>query len=147
MTVSAGVLPFRRSSGKIEVLIAHPGGPFWARRHRGAWSIVKGELDPGEDPEAAARREFEEETGWSLPDGPWIPLGRVVQRSGKEVLAWAVEADFDPATLRPGTFTLGGRAYPEIDRVEWCGPDEARTLLNPAQAAFVDRLLEQIEPG
>lgn len=150
MAHSAGLLPFRRLP-HLEVLIAHPGGPLWARRQEGAWSVVKGEVDPGEGPEAAARREFAEETGWDLPPGPYLPLGEVRQKGGKVVAVWAVEADFDPATLRPGTFLLewpprSGRKLevPEIDQVAWCDLPTARRLLNPAQQVLVTRLEEAL---
>ncbi len=146
MAVSAGILPFRRTPD-LEVLIAHPGGPLWARRDEGAWTVIKGELEPGEHPLAAAVREFTEETGWELPAGSYLDLGFVEQKSGKVVAAWAVEADFDPDTLRPGTFTMvwpprSGRVqeFPEIDRVAWFDLDTAAAKLNPAQRAFLDRL-------
>ena len=139
----AGLLPFRHRSG-LEVLIAHPGGPLWANRHEGAWSIVKGMVEPGEDPLTAARREFAEETGWTPPAGQVIPLGEVIQRSGKRVVAWGIEADFDPGTLDGDTVTMRWRGrlltFPEIDQVVWADPGEARLLLNSAQAVFVDRL-------
>lgn len=142
MKQSAGLLPFR--SG-LEVLIAHPGGPIWARRNDGAWSIVKGELRTGEAPLDAARREFTEETGWPAPAGPLIDLGATTLRSGKLVLAWAVEApDLDPATFdpEPVDVTIKGRTltFPEIDRVVWVGVDEAIRLLHPAQGVFIERL-------
>lgn len=142
MKHSAGLLPFR--SG-LEVLIAHPGGPIWARRNDGAWSIVKGELMTGEAPLDAARREFTEETGWPAPAGPFVDLGTTKLRSGKLVLAWAVEApDLDPATLDPEPIavTINGRTltFPEIDRVAWVGTDEAIRLLHPAQGVFIERL-------
>jgi predicted NUDIX family NTP pyrophosphohydrolase len=142
MKHSAGLLPFRHG---LEVLIAHPGGPVWARRHEGAWSVVKGELRTGEAPVEAARREFTEETGWPAPDGPFIDLGSTKLRSGKLVLAWAVEApDLDPATLDPEPIavTVKGRTltFPEIDRVAWVESDEAIRLLHPAQGVFVERL-------
>ncbi len=141
---SAGIMPFRRRR-EVEVLIAHPGGPIWANRHEGSWSIVKGLVEPGEDPFAAACREFEEETGWGAPPGTPIELGEVRQRSGKRVVAWAIEADYDPATLAGDTVTMLWRGrlltFPEIDAVRWAEPDVARALLNPAQTAFVDRLL------
>lgn len=151
MKVSAGLLPYRMGD-RLEVLIAHPGGPLWAKKEEGAWSVVKGELSEGEDPEVAARREFEEETGWQVPAGASLePLGEVVQRSGKRVMAWAVAADFDPADLRPGTFEtrwLGStRRFPEIDRVEWCSSEEAGRLLNPAQVPFLDRLAAMVAEG
>ncbi len=136
---SAGLLPYRFRDG-IEVLIAHPGGPFFAHRDDGWWSVVKGLVDEGEADEEAAAREFEEETGWPAPGGDWILLGETTLKSGKVVVAWATEADFDPTTLRPGTFEVRGHRYPEIDRVDWFTPGEARRKLNPAQAVFVDRL-------
>lgn len=136
---SAGLLPYRLDSG-LEVLIAHPGGPFFARRDVGAWTLLKGLIEDGEDEEVTAAREFAEETGWEPPQHPWLPLGETVMRSRKVVVAWAVEADYDPTTLVPGTFTLRGREYPEIDRVDWADPDTARTKLNPALGVFVDRI-------
>jgi len=144
VAISAGLLPFRRQSRGIEVLIAHPGGPLFARKDAGAWSVVKGQVDPGELAEAAAAREFAEETGWAAPRQDWLSLGSVRLRSGKLVHAWAVEADFDPSTLEPGQFTMfwHGRqqSFPEIDRVRWCEIELARTLLNQAQTPFLDRL-------
>jgi predicted NUDIX family NTP pyrophosphohydrolase len=136
---SAGLLPYRRHDG-LEVLIAHPGGPYFARKDRGAWSIVKGEVGRDEPDEMAAGREFEEETGWPAPPGPWVALGEAVLKSRKVVVAWGVEHDCDPSTLEPGTFVLHGRRYPEIDRVEWADPSSARDLLNPAQRVFIDRI-------
>lgn len=149
---SAGVLLHRTSEHGLEVLIAHMGGPFWAKKDDHAWSIVKGEYDPAtEAPFDAARREFQEETGHPLPEGPVLELGLVRQSGGKTVEAWAVEADFDPDLLEPGTFELewpprSGRrqAFPEIDRVAWVGPGEARQKLVEAQAAFMDRLVETL---
>ena len=136
---SAGLLPFRRVA-HLEVLIAHPGGPLWAKRDAGAWSVVKGVVENGEPDIAAARREFTEETGWPAPNGPLLDLGDVRLASRKTVTAWAVEADFDPRTLIPGTFEMWGRAFPEIDRVEWFQSDAARRKLNPVQSLFIDRL-------
>lgn len=144
---SAGLLLFRRRSGEVDVLLAHSGGPFWSRRDAGAWSIPKGELEPGEDPLAAARREFEEETGHRAPDGPVIALGDLVQPSRKVVAAFGVEADFDPDRLNGATIELewpprSGRhaTYPEIDRVAWLGLAEARTKILPGQREFLARL-------
>jgi predicted NUDIX family NTP pyrophosphohydrolase len=136
---SAGLLPYRHGA-YLEVLIAHPGGPWFENRDAGSWSLVKGIVKDGEGDEAAAAREFEEETGWPAPGPEWVPLGETTLKSRKVVVAWAVEADFDMGTFDPGTFTLYGRHYPEIDRVEWMGPDEARAKLNQAQGVFIDRL-------
>ncbi len=144
---SAGILLFREARGGIEVLLVHPGGPFWAKRDRGAWSIPKGEYDDGEDALAAARREFEEELGAPAPDGPPFELGEVKQRGGKVVVAWALEGDLDPATVRSNTFTIewppksgAMKEFPEVDRAEWFGLDEARKRILPAQAPLLDRL-------
>jgi predicted NUDIX family NTP pyrophosphohydrolase len=106
--------------------------------------VIKGLVDRDEPLESAAAREFEEETGWPAPPGPWLPLGETRLKSRKIVTAFAVEQDFDPRTLESGTFQLHGRLYPELDRVEWFDPDEARRRLNPAQAIFVDRLEDQL---
>ncbi|MGI8517202.1 MAG: NUDIX domain-containing protein [Acidimicrobiia bacterium] len=145
MLTSAGLLPFRVQK---EVLIAHPGGPFFARKDARAWSLIKGEVQPGEDAKDAAAREFAEETGWECPIDGWIELGSVRLRSGKTVLGWAVEADFDPGLLNPGHLTMfwhgRNQSFPEIDQVRWCEADEARRLLNPAQTPFIDRLLRTL---
>lgn len=141
---SAGLLPFRLDN-TLEVLIAHPGGPFWANRDEGAWSLVKGLIESGEDERAAAAREFEEETGWAVSSSKWIPLGETRLKSRKVVVAWAVEEEFDPNALSPGTFQMHGREYPEVDRVDWVSPDTARLKLNPALTVFVDRLEEHLE--
>ena len=151
---SAGLLLYRVGGDPIEVLIAHPGGPFWARKDDGAWSIPKGEYGPGEDPWSAARREFTEELGVPPPDGPRIDLGTVRQRSGKEVTAFAVRGDLDVAgfsAARSNTFELEWpphsgtlREFPEIDRVGWFAVTPARTKLLAAQRPFLDRLLEQL---
>jgi predicted NUDIX family NTP pyrophosphohydrolase len=142
---SAGLLLFRRVDG-LEVFLAHPGGPFWASRDGGAWTIPKGEIAPGEDPLAAARREFAEETGLH-PDGPFLPLGSIRQKAGKVVHAWACECDADPATIVCNTTEIewpprsGKRLeVPEIDRCDWFDPDLAREKILPAQAEFIDRL-------
>lgn len=145
---SAGILLFRRAPTGVEVLIAHMGGPFWARKDDGAWSIPKGECEPGEDDVIAARREFTEELGLPVPDGALVALGEVKQ-SGKVVVAWALEADLDPAAVVPGTFELEWprgsgrkREFPEVDRVEWYGLDTARDKLVKGQRPFLDRLVE-----
>jgi len=147
--ISAGILLYRRRSEVIEVLLAHPGGPFWAKRDEGAWSVPKGEAGDGEDYLEVARREFEEEIGASVPCTIPRPLGSVKQRSGKIVYGWACEGDVDPARQHSNTFSMewpphSGRTreFPEVDRVEWFPLTTARRKLNPAQAAFVDRLVE-----
>lgn len=144
--VSAGLLLFRRRDGGLEVLLAHPGGPFWANRDAGAWTIPKGLPEPGEDLLSAARREFAEETGLH-PDGPFLALGDVKQKAGKTVHAWAYEGDADPSQLTSNLMSVewpsgsGKRVeFPEVDRCAWFDPVEAREKLNPAQVAFVDRL-------
>jgi predicted NUDIX family NTP pyrophosphohydrolase len=146
---SAGILLHRTSGGAPEVLLVHPGGPFWARRDAGAWSIPKGEYEDGDDPLAAALREFQEETGAALETGELRDLGEVKQKGGKVVRAWAAEGDIDAGTVRSNTFTMewpprSGRTaeFPEVDRAGWFALDEARQKLNPAQAEFLDRLLE-----
>jgi predicted NUDIX family NTP pyrophosphohydrolase len=149
---SAGILLYRRPAGALELLLVHPGGPYWARKDDGAWSIPKGEHAEGEDALACARREFEEETGTVPPLGALVELGEVRQRSGKRVSAWAAEGDLDAAAVRSNTFSLewpprSGRMqeFPEIDRAAWFAPEPARRALVAAQAAFVDRLLEHLE--
>ena len=146
---SAGVLLYRRTGSEtgLEVLIVHPGGPLFARRDLGAWSIPKGELDEGEDPLAAARREFTEEVGTPPPPGEPVDLGEVRLRSGKRVYAYALEGDLDADAAVSNTFEMewpprSGRreSFPEVDRAQWFAPEQARERLNPAQAAFVDRL-------
>jgi predicted NUDIX family NTP pyrophosphohydrolase len=151
--VSAGILLFRQRDGRLEVLLAHPGGPFWERRNVGSWTIPKGLADPNEDLAAVAAREFAEETGFELssvagdPTRPPIALGDVTLKSRKVIHAWAVEGDLDPDLARSNEFELewpprsGQRiVIPEIDRVAWLEPDEARRLANPTQAEFIDRL-------
>jgi predicted NUDIX family NTP pyrophosphohydrolase len=150
--ISAGILLFRRNTKKVEVLLAHLGGPFWAKKDLGAWSIPKGEIREGESPETTARREFEEELG-TYPEGELIPLGEVRQKAGKVVHAWALEGDLDIAKIRSNTFQMewpprSGKMqeFPEIDRAEFFSLDEARKKINPAQAEFIDRL-ERILAG
>jgi len=140
---SAGLLPYRHLPS-LEVLIAHPGGPWFEKKDAGAWSIVKGIVKEGEADEDAASREFVEETGWPAPDVEWVSLGETTLKSRKVVVAWAVESEFDLATFNPGMFTLYGREYPEIDRVVWMSPESAREKLNPAQGIFLDRLVEYL---
>jgi predicted NUDIX family NTP pyrophosphohydrolase len=144
---SAGILLYRPGETAPEVLLVHPGGPFWARRDLGVWSIPKGEYDEREDPLAAARREFEEELGTPAPDGPVYDLGEVKQKSGKLVRAFALRGDLDADTITSNTFMLewpphSGRrqAFPEVDRAGWFTLPAARERLVPAQAALIDRL-------
>jgi len=124
-------------------LLVHPGGPFWAAKDDGAWSIPKGEFELPEDPLAAARREFTEETGF-VAAGEFVPLTPLKQRSGKIVHAWAVKMDCDPALVRSNTFTLQGKTYPEIDRAGWFSIDQARKKVLPGQAPFLDQLVARI---
>jgi predicted NUDIX family NTP pyrophosphohydrolase len=144
---------FRRSGAGLEVLLVHPGGPFWAKKDRGAWTIPKGEYTADEEPLAAAQREFVEETG-ARPHGTFAPLGEVKQPGGKHVTAWAVEGDFDPAALVSGTFELEWpprsgrmRSYPEVDRAQWFSLEEARDRILPAQRPFIDRLEQLLARG
>ncbi len=146
MKHSAGLLMYRRRAGELEVLLAHPGGPFWAHRDQDAWSIPKGELEAGEEPLAAACREFEEETG-VVPEGPYLELPEVEQKGAKIVRAWAFEGDCDPAKICSNTFQMefprgSGKIaeFPEIDRAEFFSPEEAKRRINPAQAALIDAL-------
>ncbi|WP_031521272.1 NUDIX domain-containing protein [Streptomyces sp. NRRL F-5123] len=148
---SAGLLLFRRAPGGAEVLLGHMGGPFWARKDAGAWTVPKGEYAGDEQPWDAARREFREELGLPAPDGEPLPLGEVVQSGGKHVTVWALEADLDPADVVPGTFTTewprgSGRTaeFPELDRVAWLPLDAARAVVVKAQAAFLDRLADRL---
>lgn len=148
---SAGVLLYRRGSDGVEVLLAHPGGPIWASREHGVWTIPKGEIEDGEDPWAVARREFEEETGHAAPDAPPVELDEITQKGGKVVVAWALEGDLDPATASSNTFPFqwppkSGRyiTIPEIDRVAWFDPDEARRRIKDTQIPFIDRLLTAV---
>jgi predicted NUDIX family NTP pyrophosphohydrolase len=150
---SAGLLLYRRAAADgVEVLLAHPGGPIWAKRDEGAWTVPKGEFGEGETPWAVARREFEEETGHPAPDGVPIELGEIRQKGGKVVAAWALEGDLDPAAAHSNTFPLewpprSGRwiTVPEIDRVGWFRPDEARRRIKDTQVPFVDRLLAALD--
>jgi predicted NUDIX family NTP pyrophosphohydrolase len=149
---SAGILLFRRADAAVEVLIVHPGGPLWARRDDGAWSIPKGEYEPGEEPLEAARREFEEEIGVPPPDGEALALGEVRLKSGKRVVAWALEGDVDATAIRSNTFAMqwpprSGRLqeFPEVDRGDWFTSAGARVKLNPAQVEFVDRLVDMLD--
>lgn len=151
---SAGILLYRRPNGEPEVLLVHPGGPYWENKDLGAWSIPKGEYDDAEDPRACALREFEEELGARPPAGELAALGTAKQSGGKVVTAWAVEGDLDPAGARSNTFTLEWpprsgvmREFPEVDRADWFTFDDARRRINPAQAVFLDRLRGELGDG
>ena len=144
---SAGILMYKRSGKALLLLLVHPGGPLWARKDIGAWSIPKGEYKEGEEPLAAAKREFCEELG-AEPTGEFWELGALVQPSRKEIIAWAVEADFPVAELKSNTFELEWppksgqkKKFPEVDRTEWFNPTEARQKILAGQAEFIDRLL------
>ena len=148
---SAGILLYRRDPDSVRVLLAHMGGPLWARRADASWTIPKGEPDPGEALEAAARREFAEELGLPVPTGPLVPLGEITQKSGKVVTAWAVEGDLDPEAVVPGTFEMewprgSGRVgtFPEVDRAAWFTPDECRGPMVAAQLELVTRLVAHL---
>jgi predicted NUDIX family NTP pyrophosphohydrolase len=148
-TTSAGVLLFRRAGDALEVLLVHPGGPYWAKKDLGAWSVPKGLVEEGEEPLRCALRELEEELGspFSFAADELVELGSVRQKAGKVVHCWAAEADFDPATLRSNTFSVEWpprsgtrREFPEVDRAEWFELDQARRRIIAAQADFLDRL-------
>lgn len=143
---SSGIILFRRHNGRLEVLLIHPGGPFFKNKDTGAWSIPKGEIEPDEDLLAAAQREFEEELGFK-PTGPFHPLTPIKQKGGKTVHAWACEGDCDPATIRSNTFTMewpprSGKQveFPEVDRAAWFTVKEAMEKINPAQVGLLDEL-------
>jgi predicted NUDIX family NTP pyrophosphohydrolase len=147
-SMSAGILLWRRRGGRIEVLLGHPGGPYFARKDDGDWTVLKGEVEPGEELEAVARREFAEETGHPIDDDArMIELGDIRQKSGKVVFAWAIQGDLDHAAAVSNTFEMqwpprSGRIqeFPEIDRVGWFGLKKARVKIKAAQAPFLDRL-------
>ena len=148
---SAGILVHRRGGQGLEVLLVHPGGPLWAKRELGVWSIPKGEYGAREDPLAAARREFEEELGSPAPPGEAADLGTITQKSGKVVHAWALAGDLDAEAATSNTFTMewpprSGRTqeFPEVDRAAWFGLDEARRRLNPAQVELLERLVARL---
>jgi len=148
---SAGILLYKKVQGVLQVFLIHPGGPFFAKKDEGAWSIPKGEIDVGEEPLAAAIREFEEETGCRPDEGGFLPLSPVKQKNGKIVLSWAVEGECDAGAIRSNTFTLewpprSGRMqeYPEADRAGWFTVDEAKRKINPAQAAVIDELRSKV---
>lgn len=150
---SAGILLFRRNGSEPEFLLVHPGGPFWAKRDAGAWSIPKGQIEAEEEPRACAIRELEEELGPApeLDPAQLIELGSIKQKAGKTVEAWAAEAEFDPAALASNTFTMewpprsgNQQEFPEVDRADWFDLATARKKILPAQAELLDRLLEHL---
>jgi len=148
--VSAGLAMYRRRGGELEVLLVHLGGPFWTRKDAGAWFIVKGEVEAGEDELAAAQREFTEETGLHATP-PFVSLGRVRHKSGKKVVAWGFQGDCDPAKLRSNTFELewppkSGKkqTFPEIDRAAFFTVEQAREKMHPAEFKFLPRLVHQL---
>lgn len=150
--VSAGILLYRVRSGEAEVLLVHPGGPFWARKDVGAWFVVKGEIDPGEEALAAAKREFAEELGSEPPAAEFIPLGTVRHKSGKVVHAWAVEGDLDAAAIKSNTFSLEWprgsgkmKEFPEIDQARFYRFAEGARLMHPAECTFLVRLRDVLE--
>lgn len=149
---SAGLLMYRVRDNQLEVLLVHLGGPFWARKDKGAWFIAKGEIDPGEDEFAAAKREFREETGLE-PRGGFIALGTIKHKGGKIVHAWAFEGDCDPSSLRSNTFTIewpprsGKRQqFPEVDRAQFFSVEQAQAKMSPAEFELVDRLRKILIP-
>jgi predicted NUDIX family NTP pyrophosphohydrolase len=151
--LSAGLLLFREREGRLEVLLGHPGGPFFAKKDERFWTVLKGEADRGEELRAVARREFAEETGQPPPEGTMFELGEIRQKGGKTVVAWALAGDLDPAEARSNTFEMewpprSGRVreFAEIDRVEWFDLETARRKILPAQAPFLDRLEELAHP-
>ncbi len=150
---SAGLVLYRHREGKLEVLLVHPGGPLWARKDEGAWSIPKGEFEPGEDPLEAAQREFYEETGYR-PEGPFRPLGEVRQAGGKRVVAWACEGNWDPQQLRSNTFQMewpprSGKIceFPEVDRAEWFKIEDAQRKIVAGQRPLLERLAGLLGAG
>ena len=147
---SAGLVVYRIREGGLEIFLVHPGGPFWARKDMGAWSIPKGEFSESEDPLEAAQREFREETGHEI-EGPFLPLKPIQQKGGKIVHAWAVQGDVDSERIQSNTFTMewpkgSGRQkeFPEVDRAEWFEVEEARRRILPAQAGFLDELIDRL---
>lgn len=147
---SAGILLYRSRGSSLEILLVHPGGPFFARKDLGAWSIPKGEFLDGEDPAEVAKRELEEETGYTVTAN-LLPLAPIRQKGGKNVFAWAAEGDFDSSMIRSNTLTIEWpprsgrmREFPEVDKAEWFSVDLAKQKINPGQAGFIDELLSKI---
>lgn len=148
---SGGILLFKYVGNKLNVMLVHPGGPFWAKKDEGAWSIPKGIFEEGEEPLAAAKREFKEETGFDV-DGEFIELGEIKQPSKKIVLVWAMEKDIDVTKIKSNVFSLEWpknsskiKEYPEIDKGRWFGIEEARKKILKGQAGFIDRLIEKLK--
>lgn len=148
---SAGILLYRGAGSELELLLVHPGGPFWANKDEGAWSIPKGEYAADEDPLVAAKREFAEELGSAPPEGPYLDLGNVAQPGHKTIVAFAAEGDFDPASLKSNVFELewppkSGRtqSFPEVDRAGWFAPEAARHKILGRQMPFIDRLCARL---
>ena len=149
--LSAGLLMFRRCGADLQVFLVHPGGPFWKKKDQGAWSIPKGEYEDGEDPLDAAKREFEEETGFK-PEGELIALGQIRQSGGKVISVWAFEGDCSPEALRSNTFSMEWppksghkQEFPEVDRADWFAFDEARKRILKGQLGFLDRLMGRFQ--
>ena len=145
--ISAGIILYRRREGRLKVLLVHPGGPFWKKKDLSVWSIPKGEPDEGENLLSAAKREFEEELGLVPPQGEFLPLGTITQRSGKIVRAWAVEGDYDVKSIKSNTIKIEWpprsgkfREFPEVDRAEFFEVEEAKKKINPAQVELLERL-------
>ncbi len=148
---SAGILLYRTTGGRLEVLLVHPGGPFFARRDNGSWGVPKGEYEPGEKPLACAIREFEEELGQVPPDGPMIALGEIRQKNGKLVTAWALAGDLDADAVHSNSFTLEWpprsgrmREFPEVDRAAWLTVEAAGEKISDAQRPLLDRLVDAL---
>ncbi len=148
---SAGILVYRRRNNSVEVLLVHPGGPFWAKKDKGSWSLPKGEFEQYEDPLTAAKREFREEIGQAPPSDKPIELGSTKNKSGKTIYAWGLAGDLDVAHIKSNTFNMewppnSGQTqeFPEVDRAGWFTPQQASIKLNPAQVVFVERLAEQL---
>jgi predicted NUDIX family NTP pyrophosphohydrolase len=150
--LSAGILVYKRINNQVEVLLAHPGGPFWAKKDLGAWSIPKGEYEEDEDPFDAAKREFKEEIGQNAPSGDYYELGESKQKSGKIIMAWAVEADLDAGQVKSNTFEMEWpprsgqkQEFPEIDKAEWFFLNKATKKINQGQQVFLERLIEKLQ--
>jgi predicted NUDIX family NTP pyrophosphohydrolase len=149
---SAGILVYRIKDGVLQVLLAHPGGPYWAKKDAGVWSVFKGEIEEHEEPIAAAQREFKEETSKQLPDTPLIPLGEVKRKDGKVMHVWAVQADYDPLSITSNTFEMEWppksgqmQKYPENDRAAWFDAASTPGMMHSAQHTFIERLIDALK--